>query len=279
MPTTAFQTFTAAILLISKQTGMQFFAFFGVLFISGLILTWISRWTGNSFQQFFYPRLGLYVFGIIGIPLHELSHAVFAKVFFHEIKKVKWFDPKGRGGSHGAVTHAYDEKNLYHRIGLFFIGMGPVLLTPVLILVAYYGLVPSAGHFSIQTNHPMALAEHFLRSFVAGQNWHSLKFYFFLYLTICVTSQMELSPEDFAVARGGIFPFLLLLLIVNLLAYAFGFDLHSKLILIFNSLYSLWAACFLMVAVVACLNFLFFAVVLNALNRIMGHGSINPFKS
>ena len=258
---------------------MQFVGFFGLLFISGMLLTWISRWTGNSFQQFAFPKLGLYVFGIIGIPIHELSHAFFAKVFFHEIRKVKWFDPKGKGGSHGAVEHAYDEKNLYHRIGLFFIGMGPVLLTPVLILIAYYCLVPTSGHFSMQVTHPLALAENFLRSFTVVHNWHSVKFYLFLYFTICVTSQMELSPEDFAVARGGIFPFLLLLIGLNLLAYVFAFDLHSRLILAFNSLFSLWAACFIMVAVVATFNFLFFALLLNALNRVMGHDSINPFKS
>src|SRR5690349_4329221 len=112
------------ILLICRNSLIQFFCFFGLLFLSGVALTWLSKWTNNIFRQFRFPRFGLYMFGSLGVPAHEFCHALFAKLFFHDIKSIKWFDPKGSGGSYGTVVHYYNERNLYHRIGLFFIGMG-----------------------------------------------------------------------------------------------------------------------------------------------------------
>jgi MFS family permease len=250
-----------------------------LLFVCGLILSMISRWTSNSFQQFLFPRFGLYLFGLIGIPIHEFCHALFAKLFLHDVKSIKWFDPQGKGGSFGCVVHYYNEKNPYHRIGLFFIGMGPVLLAPLILLAIFHFLVPSADGFTFHFSQPTLLAENFAKSLLASQNWSSIGFYLFLYFAVCLTSQMELSPDDLKIARSGWLPFLLVLLFVNAAAYLGNFDLHSKLIKAFHSGLTLWGACFLVAIFISVLNLAICVLLLNLINRLCGRELINPFRN
>jgi hypothetical protein len=263
---------------VIKTSAFQFFYFFGTLLIAGLALTWISRWTQNVFQQFKFPKFGLYFFGVFGVPIHELCHAIFATVFFHDIKKIKWFDPKGKGNSYGSVTHHYNEKNFYHRLGLFFIGMGPVLLAPVFLFAAYHFLVPSAGptHFSV-TNVGRSFGV-FGASLVQAKNWSSVGFYGFLYFTVCITSQMELSPEDFKIARGGIFPFFSLCLVASLVEGLFNFDRHGRFQDFINSSFSVWVGFSLLAVFIALLNLLLCLVLMNLGNKLMGAKLIHPFR-
>ena len=133
-----------ALLLILKNTALQFGFLFGAGLIGGATLTLLSRLTNNVFRQFRWPQAGTYLFGWIGVPVHEFCHAFFCRVFLHEIKSIKWFDPSGKGGAQGSVTHTYSEWNPYQRIGHFFIGLGPVLLGPALIAATFLICVPSA---------------------------------------------------------------------------------------------------------------------------------------
>ena len=257
-------------LLILKNSAFQFAYIFGTLFIAGILLTWISRWTQNVFQQFKFPKFGLYVFGVIGIPIHELCHAVFAKIFFHDIKKIKWFDPRGKGNSYGFVHHHYNDKNFYHRVGLFFIGMGPVLLAPVFLFTAYHYLVPGA--------QPVKSVASITASLIDFRNLSSIGFYVFLYLTVCITSQMELSPDDFKIARGGILPFFVFFLLINTIASVFRFNLHGRFQLFVDQNLILWMGFLALAICVALINFLLCLMLLNITNKLMGAESIRPFR-
>lgn len=269
---------TPALLLIIKNSALQFLSLFGVLFLSGMVLTWISRWTNNTFRQFVLPKFGLYIFGVIGVPLHEFCHALFAKIFFHEIGSIKWFDPEGKGGSYGVVVHHYNDRNIYHRVGLFFIGMGPVLLAPVFLFAMYSLLIPNPVPFSFHLTDLGYLASGFSKSLLGTANWTSVGFYVFLYLAVCLTSQMELSSEDLKVARGGVLPILLLILLGNTLSYFFNLNLHAKLTVAFNTGLMWWGA-FLAVAVfISLLNLILCVFLFNVLNKLCGRESINPFQ-
>jgi len=267
-----------AVMMIVKHSALQFLGGFGVLFFSGLILTWISRWTNNTFRQSVLPKLGLYVFGIVGIPLHEFCHALFAKIFFHDIGSVKWFDPNAKGGSYGNVVHHYNEHNIYHRIGLFFIGMGPVLLAPVFLFALYSFLLPHPVPFSFHLSDLGYLANGFSKSLLGKANWSSGGFYVFLYFAICLTSQMELSPEDFKIARDGILPVLLLLLVVNVIAYFCHWNVHGRLVEFFSTGLLWWSAFFAVAIFISLMNFVFCVIAFNLLNKICGKDTINPFQ-
>lgn len=273
----AHRIFHAAALIL-RDSGTQFLGLIGLLFVSGVALTLISRWTNSSFRQFRFPGVGLYLFGVIGIPLHELCHAIFAKLFFHNIDSIKWFDPSGKGGSHGVVVHYYNDKNLYHRMGLFFIGMGPVLLAPLFLFGFYSFLVPNALHWQSLPHSPSALFISFFQSLLAASNWSHWTFYLFLYLAICLTSQMELSSEDFKIARGGLFPIFVLLLLFNGAALLFHYDLHLRMVSWFLMGLSLWGVCFLLAVFISFVNLILCYFSLSVLNRLFGHPSINPFQ-
>lgn len=269
---------TPAVILIIKNSALQFVGLFGVLFLSGMVLTWISRWTNNTFRQFVLPKFGLYIFGVIGVPLHEFCHALFAKIFFHQIGSIKWFDPTGKGGSYGVVVHHYNDRNIYHRVGLFFIGMGPVLLAPVFLFLMYSLLIPNPVPFSVHLSDLGYLANGFSKSLLGAGNWSSVGFYAFLYLAVCLTSQMELSSEDLKVARGGVLPILLMILLLNMLSYVFNLNLHAKFTAFFNAGLMWWGA-FLAVAVfISLLNLVLCVVLLNLLNKLCGREAINPFQ-
>lgn len=267
-----------AVFLILKNSLLQFSGLFGVLFISAMVLTFISRWTNNIFRQFVMPKFGLYVFGVIGVPLHEFCHALFAKIFFHEIGSIKWFDPQGKGGSYGAVVHHYNDRNLYHRTGLFFIGMGPVLLAPVFLFLIYTFLLPHPVPFSLQLSDLGYLANGFSKSLLGAANWSSAGFYVFLYLAVCLTSQMELSPEDFQIARGGILPICILLVIVNTLSYAFSWNVHGKFLTALNTGIAWWGAFIAVAIFISLVNFVLCVILFNILNKICGKDPINPFR-
>lgn len=273
------QSLLSAAFVIGKHSLLQFACLAGLLLGSGFVLTWISRWTNNSFRQFRFPQLGLYLFGVIGVPLHELCHALFAKIFFHRIQSIKWFDPQGKDGSYGVVVHTYDNRNIYHRIGLFFIGMGPVLLAPFFIYLFYTLLVPGSYHFGMSSVPSSFLLERFAHSLTASQSWSSFGFYVFVYICICLTSQMELSKEDFTIARGGMFPMFCLLVLINALAYLINLNVHARLSSFFSLLVNFWGSFFVLALGIAVLNMVFCFLFLSLINRIFGRHVINPFRS
>ncbi len=268
----------SAALVIGKHSLIQFVCLFGLLMVSGFLLTWISRWTNNSFRQFRFPQMGLYLFGVIGVPLHEFCHALFAKVFFHDIQSIKWFDPKGKNGSYGVVVHTYDDKNLYHRTGLFFIGMGPVLLAPFFLYLFYTLLVPGSSHVLMTFASPTVALQSFTHSLIAAQNWSSVGFYVFIYICICLTSQMELSNEDFAIARGGMIPLICLLLVINTGAYLININVHAHLSSWFSTFLNFWGSFFCLALGVSLLNMVFCFFFLSLINRLLGRSLINPFR-
>ena len=64
--------------------------------------------------------------GCVGIPLHELSHAIAALLFGHRITRIQWVG-FGYNGLTGHVEHRWNSRSIYQRIGLFWIGVAPML--------------------------------------------------------------------------------------------------------------------------------------------------------
>jgi hypothetical protein len=273
-----------AILLILRNSFVQFWALFGIFFLGGALLTYLSRWTNNALRQFVFPNFGTYAFGFIGIPVHEFSHAFFCKLFLHEVKKVKWFDAKAKGGSHGSVEHHYNPWNLYHRMGHVFIGLGPAILGPVLLAILFYILVPSgrslfSATLPVSLDHSVPMVAELLRAMINRVTLTQPKFYFFLYLAICISSQIELSPEDLKQVATGIIPLLFVLLLVNILAWAMGGGWHVKALAIGAHLFAVGGCVFIFAAVLRAINLVLCTSLLGIVNIVSGRDTINPFRT
>lgn len=76
---------------------------------------------------------------IIGTPIHELGHAAMCLVFRHKIQKLVLWKPDHSDGTYGYVRHTYNPRSLYQRLGLLFIGIGPIFsVMAVLSLLLHF---------------------------------------------------------------------------------------------------------------------------------------------
>ncbi len=176
--------------------------------------------------------------GWIGVPIHEMSHFVMAKLFRHRVSELHLFSPDPRTGMLGYVNHTWKPESLFQRAGNFFIGIAPVIggaATLVLLtrLVLPQGSILDdssrilAGFLSHpDTSTGLALARHFGLdlpvSLFTPPMLASWRLWLVLYLVMAVGLHMSPSSEDlkgtwkgFAYIAGG-------LLCLNVIALPFG---------------------------------------------------------
>ncbi len=65
-------------------------------------------------------------YGLISVPIHELSHVVACLIFRHRIDRVVLFDFYAKNGALGCVQHSYSSRSLWQVVGNFFIGIAPI---------------------------------------------------------------------------------------------------------------------------------------------------------
>ncbi|MFZ4582355.1 MAG: hypothetical protein ACOYM7_06855, partial [Paludibacter sp.] len=123
-------------------TANQVVGYFAGIFIFGFLLYLFAHFTRNMFAKSFGQRSEIFITAWIGTPIHELGHAFFCLVFRHKITKMSLFSPNSKDGTLGYVEHGYDRTNIYHLVGHFFIGAGPIFFGSAVILGLLYFLLP-----------------------------------------------------------------------------------------------------------------------------------------
>lgn len=240
------------------KTGLETLYFTGVIILAGLLLGILETQSNRNFHKGL-GRNAIMVTGIVGTPVHELSHALMALLFGHKITAIKLFQRPDRDGVMGYVNHAYNPKNIYHQVGNFFIGIAPIfggllvimallaLLLPQ-VLESFMGVVTKS--LAVETLSGASFSELFsaywelLQLLFAGENFKNGRFYLFLFLAICISSHISLSPADIKGAFKGLVFIFLILLILN----AIGL---SQSILVVDMLrYNVLMTSFLMIAVI-----------------------------
>lgn len=144
-------------------------------------------------------------------------------------------------------------------MGNFFIGIAPIFGGLLVIMVLMGLLIPQVlGSFMAVVTQGMAVETLSMASFAgiftaylellklifAWDNFQNLTFYLFLFLAICISSHISLSPADIKGAFKGLSFIFLILLILN----AIGL---SQAILVVDVLkYNILMTSFLMIAVI-----------------------------
>lgn len=177
------------VLYFGGKTVLTLLKISAVVFVIGLI----AHWTSAFLRQSLAGMMGPTAFNLIfapGIAIHEISHALAALLFLHEILEVKLFDLKAKGGSHGHVISRPRPVSRFLYIlpawiviGELFIGIAPLIVGPAISFLSLSYLVPGG------------------RFFIQNPSFHNLpaltwQFALWIYVTVAIISQMELSSAD-----------------------------------------------------------------------------------
>lgn len=294
---------------VAVVTATQLMWILGTLFVFGLILYLLARFTRTTYAKTVGWKLDVVATGWIGTPVHELGHALFCLIFRHKIVEMKLFSPNSTDGTIGYVNHSYDKTSIYQRIGNFFIGVGPIIFGAVVLYAALYYLLPNAKEVMASIDAQSQVMAHANQSSVGAifdslkgtafatldslftwSNFGHLLFWVFLYIALCVSSHMELSPPDIKGALSGLITIVLFFLLVNIvimLLEVTGVSSHFGHLWryikiesyggIINKYVGMFAALFIFAGIISALNFIFSYVVLNIYSLIKGDGIINPF--
>lgn len=215
---------------------------FGMVFIMGMALYLLSKFTRKVFVKSGYPKADIFITGWIGVPVHEIGHAVFCLIFRHKIKEIALFKPNKAEGTLGYVTHSFDPKNLYHIVGNFFIGCGPILFGSFVLWVLTLLLLQdsisfeaftqkthfdsvSFGEFLSTVYNTVSKSLTVFKTFVLAQDASSLQFWIYLYVASAISSHMQLSLPDIKTMGRGFLVILAVLFIILIMTGVWEFPI------------------------------------------------------
>lgn len=203
----------------------------GMIIFVGLILGILRAGSMENFQRSFGWN-AIKVTAIVGVPIHELSHALFCIIFRHKITKVILLQRRDENGTLGYVNHSYNRTSIYQQIGNFFIGIAPIFGgISAIIFLMYYLLPNSYNEFiaislsnlqikNIDLNSIKGVLESYfdlLKIIFNINNFVNPKFLLFLFLSVCISAHISLSVSDIKGAFKGLIIIFLTLFVVNFL--------------------------------------------------------------
>ena len=281
----------------------------GLLFVFGLVLYLLARFTRTLYVKTIGQKFDIIFTGWIGVPVHEIGHAIFCLLFRHKIVELKLYAPNSTDGTLGYVNHSYNSKSTYQKIGNFFIGVGPIIFGAVVLYALLYFLVPNTsdvfshiesqseslikgvrGEFGGLFSSLMDSTVGTLKSLFRASNFSDWRFWIFLYVSLCVASHMELSPPDIKGAWRGLLTLVLFFLVFNIIVLAFEetgvskhfgswwsiFKLESHATGI-NKWVGTFGALFVYATIISGFNFIVSYLLLSIYTLARKRGVVNPF--
>lgn len=195
----------------------------GAIFLFGFLIALCNRKFYANFGN--YGRTACYITGVIGTPIHECSHALFCLIFGHKVTEIKLFQINSADGTLGYVNHSYNKRNIYQRIGNFFIGVAPIIVISALLYLLAWLLLPEFvatidGSFQISNfvgnigNIFTDLLNVFQAFFLCALSW---QWWVFLIIGMFLALHMTLSKADIKGALSGLLFLLVVVLIVDVI--------------------------------------------------------------
>ena len=185
---------------------------------------------GNYFMDFF---------NLVGIPVHETGHLIFGLLFGYHIDQICFYRTTKKalrhGGTLGFVKMHHRKDSLFQQLqgetGQFFIGIGPLLSGPAVILLIGSFLPDSVKSL------PKAFqggAQFFLKALHQLSATDIIVMFVYLYIIIGISLNMELSRQDLHLAWKGLFLLELFFFMLSGIAALFQWDLNGIIDLLFQ---------------------------------------------
>jgi hypothetical protein len=243
----------------TTSTAVQLFILFGPLLLLAVLMHFLSSTNEKLSFYVLGQNLYLYLFGWLGTSIHETGHVLFAILFGHKIKEVQLFKPDPKSGTLGYVKHSYNEKNLYHQAGNFFIGLGPVLICTLMLFLLslllfginffnFTDVEITAGtlqSFSLLKTEIVkfpGVIGLFLNEVFHGEQSAWWKIVIFIYCLYSIGSSITLSPADLSTSGKGLLVISLLFLTFNIATVwmgNFATAWLSKVSFVFSGVYTI----------------------------------------
>jgi hypothetical protein len=273
-------------------TLSQMASLFAGVFVFGLLIHFISQLTFKSLERSFGSK-GVYFVAWLGTPIHELGHALFCVIFLHRIVDIQFFKPDPVTGTLGYVSHTWSKTNPWAVLGNFFIGIGPVILGCAVLFTTFYFLIPNSSqvwdsiifevggigegqsigsYWAVFQSSSLAL----VRIIFTLSNLSSWQFWVFIYLSICVASNIRLSLSDIKGSLSGLGCIVLIFLLINFLGLITGFGSEKFFPLTASSLGVVYSL-FILALIMVLMGFILIYIVSAAWYRLRYRALLNPF--
>ena len=225
---------------ILKISFYQLFITIGIVFLAGFIINFFKNRTISNLHKSL-GNTAILATGIIGTPIHEIGHALMCIVFGHKINNIKLFSFNSKNNVLGYVNHSYRKNNLYQRIGLLFIALGPILSGVVMIILLLKFLLPSSYNifinnqfnttFNFSLEYVLSLlsfGKDTIFSIFVADNFKEIKFWIFIIISASISIHMSLSKKDLeGFWRGLIALFLFIVILNSLFAVVLNMPIKS----------------------------------------------------
>ena len=195
--------------------------FLGIVLLPCIVLLGLSQFCSSFMRTRIARAVSVKTFvyaTAIGTVIHECGHAVFCIIFRHKIHKINFFSPSS-DGTLGSVTYSYNKKSIYQKIGLFFVGTGPVWFGLFVLFLISWLLLPSSVTHSSQTG--FARVKEFASYFFSLAVWGKWQTWLWLYLSLSIAAHITLSRPDIEGAWLGFVTLILTVLVVFLICGMF----------------------------------------------------------
>lgn len=253
--------------------------------LMALCMHYLSRQIARRLAQLIGYEIYMVFFSYVGTFFHELGHAVFGFIFGYRIVAFKFYEPDVFSPYRGYVAYYYNPNSVYHRIGQFFTGIGPILMGTAVISLASYILIgpvviqpisqmsinfdnlnsgSEIAAFIKLTSRNMSALFHLILSRRALLSW---QLYTLLYLIISVGSSITLSLSDLdSITRG--FSFILYLLLAFNIGTLWLGNFADRFFIQISQLYQLFYGMMLFVLIFNTFIFLLLLLLTSVRRRL-----------
>ena len=218
--------------------------FIGNIFIIGFVISLLCRLFYMVIGGGLSGRIVCYATGIIGTPIHELSHALMCIVFGHKVVDMNIYNIDVASGTLGYVSHEYNPRNPYHILGNYFIGIAPVLMNTAVIYLLFRLLLPDTyeavalsldtlaargdGVFTGEFYRGVLESLREIGDALIHHTEEPWRFWVFAILILSTALHMNLSGSDIVSALSSLPILVALMLAVNAVVAFFGAEAYNS---------------------------------------------------
>jgi hypothetical protein len=249
----------------------------GVLIAVGFLLGLIEKLSNRYLIQALGQR-GVLLTAWIGTPIHEIGHLLMCFIWGHKVTRVRLLQVNRSDGILGYVEHQYNPNSIYHQVGNFFIGMGPLFSGIGSLILGMYWLVPNSfltltpkigqqiGFEKIDINVLKALGGvviSIIESLFTIENLFNPTFWIFILAAISISSHIALSKADIEGSAKGLVMIFFLLVLFNIIAKILNIDSYKLVVQL--SEYNTYVLAFSSIAIIfsvvtLCISFLIYKI-------------------